>query len=73
MKKGPFKQKAFSGFGKIPKSISKKDPAPNSPSFNRTPNLPKPPNPNVKFFRTNPFSNNLYNKANEKFTKTKRK
>ena len=68
MKKGPFKQKKFSGFGKTNINISKKDPVKTPSGFNRTPNFPKPPNSNVKFERTNPFG-----KANATFTKTKRK
>ena len=64
MKKGPFKQKVFSGFGKT--NINKKDPQKTPPGFTKTPNFPKPTNPNVKFFRTNPFGN-----ANEKFVKRK--
>jgi len=66
MKKGPFKQKQFSGFGKT--NISKKDPVKTSSGFNKTPNFPKPLNTNVKFFKTDPFG-----KANATFTKTKRK
>ena len=80
MKTPPFKQKKFSGFG----NTSKKDPVkttagdipvsnfpkpPKTPSgFTKNPDFPKPTNPNVKFFRTNPFG-----KANATFTKTKRK
>ena len=62
----PFKMKGFGGFGKT--NISKKDPVKTPSGFNKTPNFPKPPNPNVKFFKTNPFG-----KANATFTKTKRK
>ena len=69
MKTSPFKQKQFSGFGNT--NISKKDPVKTPSGFDRTPNFPKPTNPNVKF--SNLLGTNPFGKANATFTKTKRK